>query len=559
MKSRLLGSLALLFALQNNFLFADDTNYFPVTIQIHADKPIGELKSIWRFFGADEPNYAYMTNGEKLLGELGELRTNEVFFRTHNLLTSGDGTPALKWGSTGVYSEDASGNPIYNWTILDRIFDSYRANGVRPYVEIGFMPEALSIKPEPYQHNWTVTKSILGGWAFPPKDYAKWSELVYQWTKHDVERYGHAEVENWLWETWNEPNIFYWQGNQNEFFRLHDDAIDAVRRALPEAKVGGPDSAGGGTEFLREFLEHCLRGTNFVTGKIGTPLDFISFHAKGSTSFMNDHVRMGIANQLRDIDSGFKIISAFPELKNTPIVIGESDPDTCAACQAEQFGYRNESIYASYTAACIAREFELAEKYGVNLEGALTWAFEFENQPPFAGFRQLADDGIDLPVLNVFRMFAKMRGQQLAIESSQQIPLDSILKNGVRENPDVSALASLSSNQLCILIWHYHDDDLPGASAKISLAVESLPKKIKKVRARQFQIDTEHSNAFSAWQKMGSPAQPTPEQFAQLEKAGQLAEMNPPKNLRVKNGATSIELNLPREAVSLFLIDWNSR
>ena len=154
-----------------------------------------------------------------------QLATNEVYFRTHNLLTSGDGTPALKWGSTGAYTEDQQGNPVYNWTILDRIFDTYRNRGVRPYVEIGFMPEALSIKPEPYQHHWTPKakyNEIYTGWAYPPKDYAKWSELVFQWAKHDVERYGRAEVANWYWETWNEANIGYWQGTPEEFFRLHD-------------------------------------------------------------------------------------------------------------------------------------------------------------------------------------------------------------------------------------------------------------------------------------------------------------------------------------------------
>ncbi|MGH7993256.1 MAG: GH39 family glycosyl hydrolase, partial [Limisphaerales bacterium] len=356
-------------------LIPAETGTFPVAIQVQADRPIGEWKPIWRFFGADEPNYACLPDGKKLLGELGALKTNEVYFRTHNLLTSGDGTPALKWGSTGAYTEDQQGNPVYNWTILDQIFDAYRNHGIRPYVEIGFMPKALSIKPEPYQHHWTPRakyNEIYTGWAYPPKDYAKWSELVYQWARHDVERYGRAEVTNWYWETWNEANIGYWQGKPEEFFRLQDDAVDAVRRALPGAKVGGPDSAGGGTRFFREFLEHCVHGTNFVTGQIGTPLDFVSFHAKGSPIFTNDHVRMGIANQLRDINSAFDIIASFPELKSKPIVIGESDPDGCAACQSEQFGYRSRPVYASYTAECIAREFELAGKYGVNLEGALT-------------------------------------------------------------------------------------------------------------------------------------------------------------------------------------------
>jgi xylan 1,4-beta-xylosidase len=545
-------------AWQNHRLFAAETDSFPVTIQVHVDQTVGQLKPVWRFFGADEPNYATMTKGKKLLGELGELRPNEVYFRTHNLLNTGDGTPALKWGSTGAYSEDASGDPIYNWTILDGIFDTYREYGVRPYVEIGFMPEALSTKPEPYQHHWTPTAKydeIYTGWAYPPKDYAKWSELVYQWTKHDLSRYGHDEMTHWFWETWNEPNIGYWQGKPQDFFKLHDYAVAAVRRALPEARVGGPDSAGGGTRFLREFLEHCLRGTNFATGQIGTPIDFISFHAKGLPDFTNGHVRMGIANQLRNLDSAFKIIASFPELKDKPMVVGESDPDGCAACQGDQLGYRNGALYASYTAASIAREFTLADQYGVNLEGALTWAFEFENEPPFAGFRVLASDGIDLPVLNVFRMFAKMDGQRVAVESSGQIPLDSILKNGVRTQPDVSAIASLSSNQLCVLVWHYHDDEVPGPAADVKFLFDGLGP-ANKVRVQQFRIDAEHSNAFTAWKAMNAPLPISPAQAIELQQAGQLAELEPVKKARVRDGKLSLDCVLPRQAVSLFVVKW---
>jgi len=148
---------------------------------------------------------AYLTfRGRKLLRDFGRLRPGSVFFCAHNLLTSGDGTPALKWGSTGAYGEDAQGRPAYNWSIVDRIFDTYLDCRVRPYVEIGFMPRELSVKPEPYQHRWTPTAKydeIYTGWAYPPKDYAKWGELVYQWAKYCVEKYGRAEVESWYWET----------------------------------------------------------------------------------------------------------------------------------------------------------------------------------------------------------------------------------------------------------------------------------------------------------------------------------------------------------------------
>ncbi len=130
--------------------------------------------------------------------------------RAHNLLTSGDGTPALKWGSTDAYTEDAAGNPRYDWTIVDRIFDTYIERRMKPLVEIGFMPEALSVNPQPYRHQWAPDKTynrIFTGWAYPPKDYNKWAELVYQWVRHSIERYGKQEVESWYWEVWNEPDI----------------------------------------------------------------------------------------------------------------------------------------------------------------------------------------------------------------------------------------------------------------------------------------------------------------------------------------------------------------
>jgi len=474
---------------------------FPVAIHVDAAKTKGELKPIWRFFGADEPNYAYMKNGKKLIGELGELAPKRVYFRTHNLLTSGDGTPALKWGSTGAYSEDAQGKAVYDWTILDRIFDTYLERGVRPYVQIGFMPKDLSTKPEPYQHRWTPRaryEEIYTGWAFPPKDYKKWAELVFQWTKHCVDKYGRVEVETWYWEVWNEANIGYWRGTPEEFRKLHDYAVDAVRRALPTAKMGGPDTAGSGGRFTREFIEHCLRGTNYATGKIGTPLDFISFHAKGAPVTTNGHVRMGIANQLRTIEEGFRIVASYPELKNTPIVIGECDPEGCAACQGPQLAYRNGTMYSSYTAASFARIHDLAEQHGVKIEGALTWAFEFEDQPFFAGFRSLASNGIDKPVLNVFRMFAKMSGQRLAVESDGAISIDEITRRGVRDKPDVTALSSRDKNQVCVLVWHYHDDDVPGPEAAVRLQVDNLPSRAGDLRVRQWRIDSDHSNAYAA-------------------------------------------------------------
>ena len=524
---------------------------FPVAIRVDAGQPLGELAPIWRFFGADEPNYAHMKDGRKLLRALGELRPKEVYLRTHNLLTTGDGTPALKWGSTNAYTEDAAGRPVYDWTILDRIFDTYLERGVRPYVEIGFMPRALSTKPAPYQHEWRPGlpyDAIYTGWGYPPRDYSRWAELVYRWVRHCVERYGEAEVATWYWETWNEANIGYWQGTPEEFLKLHDHAIAAVRRALPSARVGGPDMAGSDPKFLRAFLSHCL-------GE-GTPLDFVAFHAKGRPRYVDGHVRMGIAEHLATIDQGFATIASFPKLKRTPIVIGESDPEGCAACQGPQLAYRNGTMYSSYTAASFARKHELAERHGVRLEGALTWAFEFEDQPYFAGFRALSSNGLALPVLNVFRMFSKMGGQRVAAESSARVPLERILAEGVRGAADVAALASREANRLAVLVWHYHDDDVPGPAAAVELSLSGPPDVVGSAKVAHYRIDEHHSNAYAAWKRMGSPIAPDRDQYRELEKTSALALLDSPAPARVERGAATPHFTLPRQGVSLLTIEW---
>jgi xylan 1,4-beta-xylosidase len=434
---------------------------------------------------------------------------------------------------------------------------------VKPYVEIGFMPQALSSHPEPYQHQWRPGlpyEEIYTGWAYAPKDYGRWGELVYQWVKHCVERFGRAEVEQWYWEVWNEANIGYWRGTPDEFLRLHDVAIDAVRRALPTARVGGPDVAGSGGQFMQRFLEHVVRGKNYATGATGTPHDFVSFHAKGAPTYVDGHVRMGISAQLRTIDQGFARIAAFPELKQIPIVIGESDPEGCAACQGPQLAYRNGTMFSSYTAAVFARKHLLAEKHGVNLVGALTWAFEFEDQPYFAGFRALATNGIDLPVLNAIRMMARMTGRRLPVESSADPGLEAIVRDGVRGAPDVSALASLAPRQLAVLVWHYHDDDVPGPAADVRLSVSGMSLGTGEARLTHYRIDDTHSNAYAEWKRMGSPIAPSRAQYDRLEAVAQLARLEEePATVRVESGAATLAFALPRQGVSLLVLEWGAR
>jgi xylan 1,4-beta-xylosidase len=539
----------------------DSTAAANISVDLAKDK--GKMVPIWAWFGYDEPNYTYMKDGKKLLSEIAVLSKVPVYVRTHCLLCSGDGKPALKWGSTNAYTEDGDGQPVYNWRITDSIFDTYIQRGMKPLAQIGFMPEALSMNPQPYQHNWKPGdpyNKIYTGWAYPPKDYAKWGELVYQWVKHCVERYGRKEVESWYWEVWNEPNG-YWKGTMEEFFKLYDFAADGLKRALPTARIGGPNIAGtssaGATRFMHAFIKHCLYEKNFATGKTGSPLEALLFHAKGNPTLKDGVVWMNMAPQLRDIEAGIKIAMTYNETKSLPLIVGESDPEGCAACGMAtnpSNAYRNGTMYSSYTAASFARKYELAQLYNGNLTGAVSWSFEFEDQPWFYGFRDLATNGVDKPVLNVFRMFGMMKGNLVQAVSNRMYPLRKVLDSSIRNSTDIGVIASKEKKSAAIMIWNYHDEDRHAPPEKISISITNLSAKT--FRLTEYRIDNENSNAYELWKKMGSPQNPGSEQVKELEAAGMLKSIGGKQKLQTKNGQALLQISLARQGVSLLTLDW---
>jgi xylan 1,4-beta-xylosidase len=494
------------------------------------------FSAFWAHFGYDEPNYTYMKDGRKLLSELAALSPVPVYVRCHNLLTTGDGVAALKWGSTNAYTEDAKGNPVYDWHIVDSIFDTYVSRGMKPLAEIGFMPEALSTHPKPYRHHWkpgVSYDSIYTGWAWPARDYNKWERLVESWVRHCVQRYGEKEVSTWLWEVWNEPNISYWKGTREQYFQLYDFSVAAVKKALPAARVGGPATTGPGwnkaADWLEAFLKHCATGD--------VPLDFISFHAKGRPDVVEGHVRMNMRPQLSDVAHGFAIVKA-SAFSGLPIYITECDPEGCAACGMAtnpENAYRNGTMYSSYTAASFARILDSAGAYEVNLAGATSWSFEFEDQKWFDGFRDLATNGVDKPVLNVFRMYGMMRGNRVKVDEK-------------------NILAAADGHSMTVMVWNYTDDDLAGPALDVLVQLKGIPA--GRVRLEHFRIDDKHSNAYEAWKKMGSPQSVSDGHYALLEAAGRLQQLGNEKSLAVAGGKLSVPVSLPAHAVSLLRLSW---
>jgi xylan 1,4-beta-xylosidase len=540
------------------------TGQTPIHVDVDLAQPQGRFSPIYNWFGYDESGYTFAPNGQALLRQLHDLSPVPVYIRAHFLLASGDGTPDLKWSSSNVYSEGAKGEPVYSWTILDQIFDAYAAAHVRPMVELGFMPKALSTHPDPYHIGWPLKPGEEEGWSFPPKDYRRWQELTRQVAAHMVQRYGMTTVSTWYWEVWNEPDLkYYWKGTQEEYNRLYDYAAAGVRQAIPSARVGGPATTGPGpqgsaADFLQVFLEHCARNKSAATGG-PIPLDFISFHVKGRPNVVDGHVQMGLDHELSNASNGFAIVRKFPQFQKLPIILSEADPEGCAACSARLYppnAYRNGPLYPAYTAVAMKGLMDLAAEARVNLLGMLTWAFEFEGKPWFDGYRTLATNGVDKPVLNFFRMAGLMGGDRVRLVSSAAVPPDDLRNQGVRQAPDVDGLATRAPGEATVMLWNYHDDDVAAPEASVTVTIQSTPKSAHRILLQQYRIDGQHSNAYTVWKEMGSPQNPTPEQYAKLQAAGQLQLFDSPRWITPVNGEIHLDLQLPRTALSLFRLTW---
>jgi xylan 1,4-beta-xylosidase len=517
---------------------------------------------VWPYYGADEVNYITTPEGSDLLKTLATIHTAPVHVRNHFLLNTGDGTPGLKWGSTNAYTEDTSGNPVYNFQIVDQIMDSITGAGAFPLVEIAFMPQALSSAPAGTPYRNSSTYALDSGSFYPPTDYNKWRALIDAWARHTQIRYPTAAA-NWLWELWNEPNLnsgtAYWHGAEADFFKLYDYTEAALHGVLPNAQLGGPEIAGV-DNWLTDFLQHCANGTNAASGRAGAGarLDLVTFHAKGGTTVTGGNVEMNMGNQLRQHLDGFQRIAAFSQFKSTPIIIGEADPDGCAACPISMTpadAYRNSPAYGAYEVAMMKRTLELEAQVGVNVRGLVTWGFTFPGTPYFAGYRAMATNGIHLPVLNAFKLLGSLTGNRLPVTSSGARSLADILANSVRGTADVDAMAARDGSTVKVLVWNYHDDLVTVPATSVQVAV-TLPAGFgARATITHLRVDEMHGDAYTVWTGQGSPSAPTPAQRAALVAAMEPPALTPASTLDVPaTGPLMVSFDLPRFGVSLLTI-----
>ena len=523
---------------------------YRVRVDIRETEP---LRRVWRYVGYDEANYTYTPQGRALLDKLGRMGDAPTFIRCHFLLCTGEGQGAAKWGFTNVYREDDQGRPVYDWTLIDRILDAIVQAGCVPFVELGFMPEALTSAPAgaPYPGNRGR------GWRYPPRDYGRWMALMRALARHCRDRYGLREVSRWYWELWNEPDISYWAGTPEAYHRLFDYTEWGIHSTLPQAKLGGPATTSPGHDnagrFLRSFLTHCTEGENEVTGQRGTRLDFISFHTKGGGYGREPDAPKKtptLATLFGHIDAGLEIVRAFPELRQHEIILSECDPDGWAAgttADNPNLFYRNTEYYASYVAAAACHLVRAYDNSGPRVDGMLTWAFQFEGRDTFAGSRALSTNGVDKPILNVFRLLGRLGRTKLSLAVDPTPAMSAAMDVGT--SPALTGIAAGDAVKgVQLLLVAHHDDWDVKAEVDVEIEVAGLSGRV--YEAVRWDLDRDHANAHTAWVEMGRPRSPDPAQMRALQAAAAL-HPEPMARREIQEGTLTLPVRMRAHSVLL--------
>lgn len=417
---------------------------------------------------------------------------------------------AIFHDEVGLYDEDAQGNPIYNFSYVDQIYDGLLENGVRPFVEISFMPRKLALHQT--EHAFWY-KQITA----PPKDWNKWEKLVEAFTRHLVERYGEAEVAQWYFEIWNEPNIDFWSGDPKEatYYELYGRAAKAIKRVSPNLRVGGPATAQAA--WVDRFIQHC------VDNKL--PVDFVTTHVYANDSaqdvFGTNEViprRTMVARSVQKV---------YDQVKRSP------RPDLPIIWSEYNATYKNEVAVTDspFMGPWLANNISLSDGK-VDLMSFWTFSDVFEEfgvvkRPFYGGFGMIAAGNIPKASFNAFSLLHKLGTRRIPVNS------DSVLAT------------RRDDGSLAIAVWNYAEPEEAGAPMQISLALKDLGP-LNKVLIHQ--LDRDHGSALTMWEKLGRPDFPSREQLKQLREA---AVMPPPRIQTIKGPNATLNLTIPAHGLML--------
>jgi xylan 1,4-beta-xylosidase len=539
-------------------------------VQVDAGSNGSPLRALWASLGYDEINWTYTPRGRRLLSTVGGFSPTAFSVRPHNMFVSGTGFGLPHWGSGNVYHEQADGTPVYDFAIIDQVYDAITEAGHHVLVELGFTPRDLV--PERAVEQFSIIDSPsqysayeAGRWSYPPRDYGKWADLVAALVRHSRERYGEDEVDGWLWELWNEPDIYYWRGTPEEFFELYAVTVRAVRSVLPTAKVGGPAVTGGpaGVGFLRGFLASVQRA--------GLPLDFVSFHTKGS-SFTPGRTYGPIGapapvrqspstvKMLGEIRTLLRVMAEFPEFASLPAVVDECDagvPAHSGVYDNANFQFQNTEYYPVFQVNLMKKILDLNATEAAEVHQATTWSFYFEGERYFEGTRALVTaGGIEKPLLNAYRALARLGTERITASSDAAwavTALDRSAAGGIPEEVDVLASRG-PRGTVTVLVYRHVDDQyhVDRATARVSVDVTGLVSAC--YRLEHLRIDADHSNAHTVWRSLGSPQDPTDVELAAITARQGLEAYEPDREVHPVDGELHLVVHLPLPSVSILVL-----
>lgn len=535
-------------------------------VEVDAAVVEGPLARPWQSIGYDEINWTYTRTGKRLLETFADFSGDGYHIRPHYVFCSGSGFGIPHWGSGNVYHEDDAGQPRYDFSIVDQVYDAIVDAGHHVLVELGFTPrdllppqaDELTVVPSPTAY----TSYEAGAWAYPPRDYDKWAGLVAAHVRHCLDRYGQAEVATWLWELWNEPDISYWRGTPDQFNALYTATARAIRSVLPDAKVGGPTVTSGGMEFLEQFLDYTISRRE--------PLDFVSYHTKGCRFTTREYRPMNsppteqlspsATKMLYDIRTVNRAIAGYEPYRDLPAIVDECDaavPAHFGRYDNPNYEFQNTEYYPVFQVKLMKKILDLNATETVQVAQATSWSFYFEAERYFEGTRSfLTAGGVQKPLLNAYRMLSRLgtdRVQATSDAAWNVAELDQTDGASMREEVDVLA-SRAPDGTVAVMVWRHTDDQYQTDTGQtpVSIVVSNLPGAT--FTLRHYRVDAEHSNAYTAWKSVGSPQDPTDEQLATITARQGLEELEPSTMVSTRSDQVSLDIVLPLPAASLLIL-----
>ncbi len=520
--------------LSNNSFAATTYN-----IAVDAGKPTSALNRFWeKCVGADHMytviNTAYGGNIRSAFAiAKNELGMKSV--RAHGILDD----------DVGIYKEDASGNPVYNWKNYDTIMDYVTSLGWKPIVELSFMPAALASGT-----TTTCWYNGVPGNVTKPKDYTKWQNLIYEIVKHSATRYGASEIEAWHWEVWNEPDINpqFFTGTYDDYLHMYDYAVEGALKADTNIKIGGPASALSDTGgLLKTFLNHCISKNYANSAKTSTRVNFISWHQYPWGE--GDQNATAFAPRQRGIDA---FIKRYPTLKLENL---QTEWNASA-----RYNYFDDECNASFAAKAVHSLFPEMNQ-GVQPPDVFSfWVisdiFEEANLSSTSAFAGamgmiLRQRDAKKPSFNAFKMLHMLGDSVLSLTGGTAATATTGL-NGI-------ATVSKDKNQVQILIYdhNYGSGANPTVSTVIDsmkLQVKNLPFQSSKVKVERYGVDHDHSNSFTTWVSQGRPAKPTSAQWDKLQADGTLKLLDSVSTVTITNATFSKTYAQYQPGVSLLVL-----